>query len=91
MFLYSTNVPNQKTLQRLLRRVVQRISSEDARDLPVFVLVEDDVAVVLDEAALRERAVQRAERVLRNISKDENSAKEAPCRHLRWSHSCNRP
>lgn len=69
VLLYGTDVPKEKPLQRLLGRVVESVSSEDTRDLSVFVLVEDDVAVILDEAALSERAVECAERVLRNTSK----------------------
>ena len=40
------------------------LAGEEALRLAVLVLVEDDVAVVLDEAALAEGAVERAERVL---------------------------
>lgn len=50
-------------LDRFLGRVIERVWCEHALSLAVLVLVEDDIAVVLDEAALRECAVEGTESV----------------------------
>lgn len=51
-------------LSHLLGWAVQSTLSENSRRLSFSVLVEDDISVVFDEAALSERAIESSECIL---------------------------
>ena len=48
----------------LLRLIIQRAVRQHPRHPPIPILIKHDIAVVFNEAALCERAVERAEGVL---------------------------
>lgn len=65
LFYSALCIPAQNSsLDSLLNFVIQRAFGQHADRLSVLVLVKDDIAVIFDEAALGERAVESTEGVL---------------------------
>jgi hypothetical protein len=53
------------SLGGLLDLVIQNTFSQDALCLSILILIENNLALILDEAALGESPVERAERILK--------------------------
>lgn len=56
--------PHDLVLEIFLCGVYQSFGGKNARDLANFVLVEDNISIVLDKAALSKCTIERAEGVL---------------------------